>query len=306
MDCHVDNDKIVLKKNGKSFHWASKFLNKECINRAAELYSFCRILDDIADSGEANSHKYLINIKSIIKKNIITELENIYSIKYPKFLKSSSKKAVIDLIDGLILDQKDVLFKQEEELIRYSYHVAGTVGIMMCDALKCDNVLAKSFAIDLGIAMQLTNIARDVLEDAKMGRRYLPGSWVQNISPKEIVLAAKTNDLKKIHMISQGIKKLLILAEQYYLSGEKGFTFLSFNTRVAISVASGVYREIGVQLENENYNWQNGRQITSIFSKIKITLFKTFKEIFYLRNKKKHNSELHIYLENLVNDKKGN
>ena len=59
-------------------------------------------------------------------------------------------------------------------------------------------------------------------------------------------------------------------------------------------------------LENENYNWQNGRQITSIFSKIKITLFKTFKEIFYLRNKKKHNSELHIYLENLVNEKKGN
>ena len=104
----------------------------------------------------------------------------------------------------------------------------------------------------------------------------------------------------------KGIKKLLILAEQYYLSGEKGFTFLPFNTRIAISVASGVYREIGVQLENENYNWQNGRQITSTFSKIKITLFKTFKEIFYLRNKKKHNSELHIYLENLVNDKKGN
>ena len=263
MDCHIDDDKIVLKKNGKSFHWAGKFLKKECINRAAELYSFCRILDDIADSGEANSHNHLINIKSIIKKHTITELENNYSIKYPKFLKSSSRKVVIDLIDGLILDQKGVLFEQEEELIRYSYHVAGTVGIMMCDALKCNNGLAKSFAIDLGIAMQLTNIAR-------------------------------------------GIKKLLILAEQYYLSGEKGFTFLPFNTRVAISVASGVYREIGVQLENENYNWQNGRQITSIFSKIKITLFKTFKEIFYLRNKKKHNSELHIYLENLVNDKKGN
>ena len=306
MDCHIDDDKIVLKKNGKSFHWAGKFLKKECINRAAELYSFCRILDDIADSGEANSYKCLINIKSIIKKNKITELENIYSIKYPKFLKSSSRKVVIDLIDGLILDQKGVLFKQEEELIRYSYHVAGTVGIMMCDALRCNNGLAKSFAIDLGIAMQLTNIARDVLEDAKMGRRYLPGSWVQNISPKEIVLAAKTNDLKKIRIISKGIKKLLILSEQYYFSGDRGLAFLPFNTRVAISVASGVYREIGVQLENENFNWQNGRQITSIFSKIKITLFKTFKEIFYLRNKKKHNSELHIYLENLVNDKKGN
>ena len=173
----------------------------------------------------------------------------------------------------------------------------------MCDALKCDNSFAKSFAVDLGIAMQLTNIARDVLEDAKMGRRYLPGSWVQNISPKEIVLAAKTNDLKKIRIISKGIKKLLILSEKYYRSGERGFVFLPLNTRFAISVASGVYREIGVQLENENYNWHNGRQVTSIYKKIKISIFKIFKEIFYIRIKKKHNSKLHNFLENIVDDK---
>ena len=303
MDYHIDNAKSVLKKNGKSFYWAGKFLPKECINRAAELYSFCRILDDIADNGEINSLKDLNNIRSNIKNKTFTDLENFYSIKYPKFLNLSSEKVVIDLIDGLILDQEAILFKKEEELIRYSYHVAGTVGIMMCDALKCDNSLAKSFAIDLGIAMQLTNIARDVLEDAKMGRRYLPGTWVQNISPKEIVLAAKTNDLKKIHIVSKGIKKLLILAEKYYFSGERGFTFLPFKTRVAISVASGVYREIGVQLENENYNWQNGRQVTSIYKKIKISLLKTLKEIFYIRLKKKHNSKLHIFFENLVDGK---
>ena len=65
---------------------------------------------------------------------------------------------------------------------------------MMCDALKCKNNDAKLFAIDLGIAMQLTNIARDVLEDANMGRRYLPGSWIENISPSEIVIAAKTKN----------------------------------------------------------------------------------------------------------------
>ena len=67
------------------------------------------------------------------------------------------------MIDGLILDQKSILFKDEEDLIRYSYHVAGTVGLMMCDVLKCTNQNAKLFAIDLGIAMQLTNIARDCL-----------------------------------------------------------------------------------------------------------------------------------------------
>ncbi len=302
MAYHIDNAKSVLKKNGKSFYWAGKFLPKEFINRAAELYSFCRILDDIADNGAISSSKDLSSIRSYIKKKTFKDLENIFSIQYPKFLNSSSKKVVLHLIDGLILDQKSILFKKEEELIKYSYHVAGTVGIMMCDALKCDNSNAKSFAIDLGIAMQLTNIARDVLEDAKMGRRYLPGSWVQNISPKEIVLAAKTNDLKKIRIISKGIKKLLILSEQYYLSGERGFAFLPINTRVAISVASGVYREIGVQLENENYNWHNGRQVTSIYKKIQISLFKIIKEIFYIRIKKKHNSKLHNFLENIVDD----
>ena len=74
MDTHFDDNKIVLKKNGKSFHCAWKLLPKQCINRAAELYSFCRILDDIADSGVSNSHKYLINIKSIIKKKKIYRL----------------------------------------------------------------------------------------------------------------------------------------------------------------------------------------------------------------------------------------
>ena len=71
--------------------------------------------------------------------------------------------------------------------------------------------------------MQLTNIARDVLEDANMGRRYLPGSWIDNISPYDIVIALKTNDLRKIKIISIGIKKLLLLAESYYSSGAKGF-----------------------------------------------------------------------------------
>ena len=118
MTYHIDNAKSVLKKNGKSFYWAGKFLPKECINRADELYSFCRVLDDLADNGEINASKNLSNIRSNIKKKTFKNLENIYSIKYPEFLNSSSQKAIIDLIDGLILDQKPILFKKEEELIR--------------------------------------------------------------------------------------------------------------------------------------------------------------------------------------------
>ena len=227
MDSHIDNAKLTLKKNGKSFYWAGKFLSEEYINRAAELYSFCRALDDIADSGDPSSLKCLNDIKLNLNNKSYLGIENIYSVKYPKFFNPFSKKAAVDLIDGLILDQDSILFKNESELIRYSYHVAGTVGLMMCDALKCENENAKLFAIDLGIAMQLTNIARDVLEDAKMGRRYLPSCWIDNISPEEIVLAVDKTDKKKYDTTSQGINKLLILANFIYTSAECYYLFSS-------------------------------------------------------------------------------
>lgn len=301
MDHHIENAKLTLKKNGKSFYWAGKFLPKQDINRAAELYSFCRSLDDIADNGHYSSLKILNDIRYNIKKKKISNIENIYNIKYPNFFNSTSSKASVDLIDGLILDQKSILFKDEEDLIRYSYHVAGTVGLMMCDALKCTNQKAKLFAIDLGIAMQLTNIARDVLEDAKMGRRYLPGSWVDNLSPNDIINAVEKKDLKKCKIISNGIKKLLKLADKYYLSGSFGFVFLPFRIRMAISIASGVYRQIGVQLKNNNYNWYDGRQVTSILTKFRITLLIIVVQIFRRNFLQKHQSELHNYLKELVN-----
>ena len=159
MDTHIQDAKLVLKENGKSFNWAGKFLPSRYINRAAELYSFCRILDDIADSGDSLSLKQLKGIKSYLLQN---KKKSLSEINYPKYFNMLSKKAAIDLIDGLILDQNSVSFDDQSELIRYSYQVAGTVGLMMCDALECRDKNANLFAIDLGIAMQLTNIARDV------------------------------------------------------------------------------------------------------------------------------------------------
>ena len=300
MEYNTDKAKLILKKNGKSFYWAGKFLSEKYINRAAELYSFCRALDDIADSGNPTSLKHLTDIKLNINNNLHSEIENSYSIKYPQFFNVSSKKAAMDLIDGLILDQKSILFEDVSELIRYSYHVAGTVGIMMCDALKCENQDAKLFAIDLGIAMQMTNIARDVLEDAKMGRRYIPASWIGNISPEDIVSAVKKNDNKKYDTISQGIKKLLTLADKYYISGAMGFRYLPFKTRMAISIASGVYRQIGIQLKRNNYNWYHGRQVTSIPTKLRITIIKIIEEIFRRKVFTQHQLELHKFLKELI------
>ena len=294
---HIKSDKEILRKNGKSFYWAGKFLPSKYIDRAAELYSFCRYLDDIADSGNKSSLQKLKSIKIYLQENPKRLNLQTQCIDHPKYFNSSSKKAAIDLVNGLILDQKTVSIKKKSELISYSYQVAGTVGLMMCDALNCDNKNARLFAIDLGIAMQLTNIARDVLEDARMGRRYLPGSWINNLSADEIVKAANEYDEKNIYIVSQGIKKLLILAENYYLSGFQGLVYLPFKIRLAISIAGGIYREIGIQIKKENFNWHMGRQITSNLTKTKITFYKIIKEIFIRKIQTKHNPELHKYLK---------
>ena len=300
MDDHIESAKLTLKKNGKSFYWAGKFLPTIYIDRASELYQFCRILDDIADSGEDSSLKSLKAIKSNLKKknNIGFNIND--NLIYPDFFNLYSKKAAVDLIDGLILDQSTVLFKEENELISYSYHVAGTVGLMMCDALKCYNKNAYLFAIDLGIAMQLTNIARDVLEDAKMGRRYIPGSWINNISPREMTQAVEDKNTEILMIVSVGIKKILNIAEKYYYSGTQGLIFLPMKTRIAISVASGVYRQIGIQLKLKKYNWYEGRQVTSKTTKAKVTIYKIIEEVFRNKIQKKHDPELHKFLKRLL------
>ena len=300
MDDHIESAKLTLKKNGKSFYWAGKFLPTIYIDRASELYQFCRILDDIADSGEDASLKSLKAIKLNLKKKNNIGFSKNDNLTYPNFFNLYSKKAAVDLIDGLILDQNTVLFKEENELIRYSYHVAGTVGLMMCDALKCYNKNAYLFAVDLGIAMQLTNIARDVLEDAKMGRRYIPGSWINNISPREMTQAVEDKNTEILMIVSVGIKKILNIAEKYYHSGTQGLIFLPMKTRIAISVASGVYRQIGIQLKLKKYNWYEGRQVTSKTTKAKVTIYKIIEEVFRNKIQKEHDPQLHKFLKGLL------
>ena len=301
MHSDVNNAKLILKTNGKSFYWAGKFLPSVYIDRAAELYKFCRTLDDIADNGKTSSLDYLNSFRFELLKDEGLKQTKKNNLTYPKFFNASSKRAAIHLVDGLITDQETVLFQEEEDLIRYSYQVAGTVGIMMCDALECYNENAKSFAIDLGIAMQLTNIARDVLEDAKMGRRYLPGCWVDQISPQEIIRATEDKNLKTTETISKGIQKLLSLAEKYYYSGSQGFIFLPIKTRLAISIASQVYRQIGVQLKSKNYNWYEGREVTSKITKMRITISTLLNEIlFSSKVEVNHKSELHRLLQGFI------
>ncbi len=273
----IESEKLssleALARFGKSFNWAKKFLGKKMGHDAATLYRFCRVLDDMADGEIANGPKRLFNIRDGLLKDYSTN--DPLLVEFECFIKSKKlpKLVIISLIDGLLSDQKNVLIRNEFELLQYCYRVAGTVGILMCNVLNCNEENAIAYAIDLGIAMQLTNIARDILEDAKMGRRYLPESWVGNISPEEIVQLSNNPQIKKVQNICMGSDRLLKLAEKYYTSGLIGCSYLPIRAHVAISIAAAVYRQIGIKIISNKHLWFKGRVFTTICEKTFCTFY---------------------------------
>ncbi|MGB1614123.1 MAG: phytoene/squalene synthase family protein, partial [Candidatus Puniceispirillaceae bacterium] len=207
---------------------------------------------------------------------------------------------LIHLLDGLLLDQSAMLLKDEADLVAYAYHVAGAVGLLMCPVLGCDDRTAFRFAVDMGIGMQLTNIARDILEDAQMGRRYLPESWTGQLSPDQIVACAKAPESQNYKQIQAAADRLLTLADQYYESGRLGLGFLPVRARYGIAVAAEVYRAIGTKLRARKLRWGDGRVVTSKSEKLSASLQALSK--LYRLPKATHNSNLHAPLTSLLDE----
>lgn len=304
LDSHLSQARQTLKTHGRSFHWASHLLGAQTAGNAACLYAFCRQLDDIADDETPIASKDTANRLS----QIIAAVSGGHAGVDPvldDFLPIMQRcnipaEPVIHLLEGLISDQQQVALKNERELIRYCYQVAGTVGRMMCPVLGCPSTKAIPFAIDMGIGMQLTNIARDILEDAKMGRRYLPAEWVQGLSANQIASAASQPDSAEYAIIQQAAQRLLNMADEYYHSGEEGLRFLPFRARCAIAVAGRVYREIGVQLRAADLAWGSGRIVTSKGQKCAASISALSKYLFALSQDANHQSHLHDALADYI------
>ena len=171
--------KKFLAIYAKSFNWAGAFLPKEIYEDCSSLYNFCRSADDIADCDDKLSVKVqkMNNfIDSFNSKNcddeIIRDMKRLI-IKY-----NISDKIIFDLFDGVKTDLVERLeLLSEKEIFLYSYRVAGTVGLMMAKILRVNDRAALLGSIDLGIAMQLTNISRDVIEDKMSNRFYIKSSF---------------------------------------------------------------------------------------------------------------------------------
>ena len=178
----------VLKKKGRSFHWARRLLNAQHAARATRLYYLCRYLDDLADETTCVEHSRTIlnEIKCSIQSGQSTNpviCDGLLLIDECKI----NPQFLCELIDGVCSDLQHVAIADMDGLLRYCYQVAGTVGLMMCSVLDVKDPKAFPHAVDLGIAMQLTNICRDVRDDALAGRRYLPATMLGDMATNELV-----------------------------------------------------------------------------------------------------------------------
>ncbi len=253
----------MLTKNylaiyAKSFNWAGFFLPKKTYEKCSALYDFCREADNIADDTnkiEIKKDNFIKFRNNFVNKNYddpviknMWDLINEFSI---------STKIVDDLFEGINSDIKEnVKLNSKKELLIYSYRVAGTVGLMMAKILNVHKEQSLKSAIDLGIAMQLTNISRDVMEDKKSNRFYINESF-------------------------EDIKTTIELSEKFYENSFYSIKEIPLSFRFSILVARRVYRKIGYKILNkqniENYK-KSGKIYVSNIEKI----IETFLSIFDL------------------------
>ena len=227
--------KSYLSNYAKSFNWAGFFLPKIIYKDCSKLYSFCRILDNVVDEGrdlklktkrfnEIKNNFNNTDQSNSEEKKVINQNEYVTIVDNMSVLADNNKinRIIInDLIEGVESDLKQkIKFSSVKHLLIYSYRVAGTVGLMMAKILNVNETRALKGAIDLGIAMQLTNIARDVIEDQKMNRQYIKPDF-------------------------ENIEATIKLADMFYESSFSSIKKIPFKYRFAIIVARRVYRQIG-------------------------------------------------------------
>jgi phytoene desaturase len=233
----------VLQRYGKSFYLAGRFLPESTRRGATLLYSFCRGVDDLADGLEETSMK-LQKLHQLKAQLTERSSESLLAAQFLALQREFPVSEVwaLELIQGAIDDQRDCDFQSVRDLVEYCFRVAGTVGLMLCPILGVQDSEAEVNALDLGIAMQLTNICRDILEDAESGRVYLPAELTGGrLDPAD--LASRNPEV--LVRAELGARILLELAEVYYRSAEAGLRFIPLENRLGILIALQLYREKG-------------------------------------------------------------
>jgi 15-cis-phytoene synthase len=245
----LDECRGMITEGSKSFSLAARLFDSETRDAAFFLYGWCRYCDDQVDqAGMEESREQLEQrLRTLAEATRSTfsgaaqEQAVFIAMQYIVRRYSIPAHYALELIEGMAMDARATRYQTFNDLLLYCYRVAGTVGLMMSHVMGLRDEQALKHAADLGMAMQLTNIARDITEDAEMGRIYLPIQWIEEAGmvPEEI---AAPKNRQKLALVT---RRLLREAERYYVSGDAGLWHLSFRSACAVAAARHVYAAIG-------------------------------------------------------------
>ena len=264
---NLDACVAMMKGGSKTFFAASRLLPPRIRTASIALYAFCRVADDLVDEAPAGEAPLAV---------LNHRLDMIYAGTPQDHVEDHALHLVVQqyqlprhlldaLIEGFAWDSAGRIYNSIEEVHDYAARVAGSVGAMMCWIMGLQNIETLERACEMGVAMQLTNIARDVGADAALGRSYLPRRWLieAGVQPEEWLANPE---------ITPGIKvvvaRLLTEADRLYKQSQHGIAALPPDCRAAILAASMIYREIGVQLRREGLDSVHHRTVVSTTRKL--------------------------------------
>lgn len=283
---YLDNRKLdiaykhcrnITKTFAKTFYFTSFFLPEEKRNSSFAVYAFCRYMDDLVDRGEIIHSKDASERERIIQaintwKNDLRSVYNGDFIDNPIMIawKDTLSKYDIpekypnELIDGVNMDLTKKRYDNFEQLKEYCYKVASVVGLMSIQIFGYEDKDALKYAVDLGIAMQLTNILRDIKEDAEKNRIYIPADDLKDFNyPEEDLFSSKVNDnFKKL------MKFQIERAEEFYLKADEGIKFVEKDSRLTVGLMSRNYHKILHEIKSNNYDVFSRRFYVPFYKKL--------------------------------------
>ncbi len=267
----------VIRVHAKSFSLASRLLPREARDRAVAVYAWCRRADDAVDLPGAEGRKAALGALRV-------ELEEIYAgrvLREPALQafqhtaqdRGIPKRYPEDLLEGMEMDVMGQRYETKKELLHYCYCVAGSVGLMMCHVMGVKDEAAMRNAAHMGMAMQLTNICRDVDEDWNLGRLYIPESVLALCGfPNLAGELGRPFPESARYPVAQAIGRLLDDADRYYASGDKGLPALSWRCAMAIRTARTVYSSIGSRVRRADCDPLAGRAYVPLPHKLALAM----------------------------------
>lgn len=277
----MDHAVQSIEVGSKSFAAASRLFDPQTRRSAVMLYAWCRHCDDVVDGQEGGRDAVPLGVREVQARlaGLIEQTHAVYAGRPAEIPAFAALQEVVrrhelrqayalDHLAGFAMDVADRQYRTVDDLLEYCYHVAGVVGLMMAQVMGVKDESTLDRACDLGVAFQLTNIARDIVEDAAIGRCYLPRQWLDELGiPRERLVDREYRE--RLAVLGA---RLVDMAEPYYQSAEAGIAALPRRSAWAVATARGVYREIGVKVKAAGAGAWDQRISTSKADKLRLVI----------------------------------